>query len=138
MVDLTIRARTKIPTLPLDFLVSTILGEDYEVSIVICGEKMIRDLNKKYRGKDAPTDVLSFPLDKKSGELFLCPRFIEHHLYKYDGYDLPNARTRYAFLVIHALLHLKGMEHGSTMEREERAHLRSFAKHVSTQHRNRN
>ena len=40
------------------------LIDNDEISVTICGDKLIRSLNRKYRGKDEVTDVLSFPIDE--------------------------------------------------------------------------
>ncbi len=40
--------------------------DKWDLSILLCGDKMIKDLNKIYRGKDEATDVLSFPLDESA------------------------------------------------------------------------
>jgi probable rRNA maturation factor len=40
---------------------ASVLGVSGEVSLVITGDKAVRALNARYRGKDRPTDVLSFP-----------------------------------------------------------------------------
>jgi len=40
------------------------LTENNEVSLVFCDDAYIQDLNKKYRGKDQSTDVLSFALNE--------------------------------------------------------------------------
>src|SRR3989344_520902 len=41
------------------------LNKDFSISVNLVGEKKIQELNKKYRHKDKPTDVLSFPLNEK-------------------------------------------------------------------------
>src|SRR3989344_3238504 len=92
-----------------------ILGKRYELSFAFIDKKRVRFLNKTYRKKDEPTDVLSFPLDKDKGEILICPDIAKEKAVKfnltYGNYLL--------FLVIHALLHLKGLEHGDKMERYE-------------------
>ena len=50
---------------------NAVLGEDYDLSVAIVEEKTIQDLNNKHRSKNLPTDILSFPLDEKNGEIFL-------------------------------------------------------------------
>ena len=41
------------------------LDEDTEVSVLLTDNAAIRELNREYRGKDASTDVLSFPLEEE-------------------------------------------------------------------------
>lgn len=43
--------------------------EDVELSVVFCEDDFIHALNRDYRGKDKPTDVLSFPQERESGML---------------------------------------------------------------------
>ncbi len=106
----------KLPRLPFSRLKDAILGPAYELSVASVSASVSQKLNAHYRGKNNPTNILSFPLTKKSGELIL---------------HLPTARKEYKkfgmtyddfllYLVIHGMLHLKGMEHGGIMERAER------------------
>ena len=72
-------------------------------------EKEIQRLNKTFRGKDKPTNVLSFqypsffPQPKKGkkflGEIYLCPKYIRDH------------KENIEFMTIHGLLHLLGFDH---------------------------
>lgn len=92
-----------------------ILGKKYSLSIAYVNEKKSREINKKYRNIDKPTNVLSFALYKDVGEIVLCKSVIKKELKKFDR-TLPELL---GFLVIHGMLHLKGMEHGSIMEEAE-------------------
>ena len=92
-----------------------ILGKDYSLSIAYVSEKKSREINKKYRKKNKPTNVLSFPLRKNEGELVLCKPVIKREAKKLGK----NFDKWLGFLVIHGMLHLKGMRHGSIMERRE-------------------
>ena len=96
-----------------------ILGKRYSLSIAFVNEKKSREINKKYRKKDKATNVLSFPLRKNQGELVLCKTIIKKEAKKFDRtYD-----SWLFFLVIHGMLHLKGMRHGSIMEKAEKKYL---------------
>lgn len=101
-----------------------ILGKKYELSLVFCGNALSRKLNRTYRKKDKPTNVLAFPLSKTSGEIFINTE----HL---DGFSTLE-------LYIHALLHLKGMRHSAKMNSEEQRFLKLFngKTHIS-RHRHR-
>ncbi len=92
-----------------------ILGKDYSLSIAYVSENKSQEINKKYRNKDKPTNVLSFALRKNEGELVLCKSVI-----KREAQSFGKTFDQFlVFLVIHGMLHLKGMEHSSTMERAE-------------------
>jgi probable rRNA maturation factor len=92
-----------------------ILGKDYSLSIAYISSKKSRELNKKYRKKDRATNVLAFPLRKNEGELVLCKPVIRH-----EAKDFGKTFDQFlGFLVIHGMLHLKGLDHSSTMERAE-------------------
>ena len=92
-----------------------ILGKDYSLSIANVDKKKSRELNKKYRNIDKATNVLSFSLTKNSGELVLCPDIIKSETKKFGK----TFEKLVGFLVIHGMLHLKGLEHSSTMDKLE-------------------
>lgn len=108
--------------LPFEQLKKAILAAQYELSLVICGDALSRSINKKYRGKTYAANVLSFPLSPLEGEMFLNLRAAEREAAKY-GVSL---KRRLALLYVHALFHLKEMEHGDRMEREEQKTLKAF------------
>lgn len=122
-VSITNKTKGKPPRLPFAKLKDAILGEKYDLSIAFVAPKESHKLNLAYRGKDKPTNVLSFPLDKNSGELVLD--------LKTSSKDAPNfsmSSSKFLlFLVIHGMLHLKGYDHGSTMEKQEKKFLKIFS-----------
>ena len=77
--------------------------DDGHVAIEFVDSDRIRDLNREWRGKDGPTDVLSFPIDegdeafgeRELGDVVISPA---------DTEDLREA-------VVHGVLHLTGMDH---------------------------
>ena len=93
----------------------SVLGKDYELSWVFIGIKKSQALNKKYRKKDKPTNILTFPLSKTEGEIFICPEVAKSDAKKFDMKE----NEFIGFLFIHGLLHLKGLKHGKKMEKEE-------------------
>jgi len=102
--------------LPFRVMKDKVLGSNYELSVVFVGKQRIRTLNRTYRQKDKATDILSFPLTKTSGEIFICLEVT-----KIKAKEFSRSFQNYAaFLIIHGLLHLKGMDHGSRMEAEEK------------------
>jgi probable rRNA maturation factor len=85
--------------------------DDGHVAVAFVDEETIQALNRDHRGRDAPTDVLSFPIDgadgdapsptaangapRELGDVVICPPCTE---------DLSEA-------VVHGALHLTGMDH---------------------------
>jgi probable rRNA maturation factor len=76
---------------------------DGHLAIELIDEARIQELNREHRGKDAPTDVLSFPIDegeavagpRELGDVVICPGHTE---------DMVEA-------VVHGVLHLCGYDH---------------------------
>ncbi len=90
--------------------------------MVFIGDKRARQLNAIYRAKTYVPNVLSFPLSKSGGEIFINLRQAKKECGKFDR----TLREHTAFLFIHGLLHLKGYAHGSRMEEKERNYMRHF------------
>jgi len=103
-----------------------ILGIRYQLSLVICADTLAERINREYRNKSYKPNVLSFPLSKTEGEIFLNVRKAAREA---KQYGIPQ-REREALLFVHGLLHLKGMVHGRTMESTEQRVLRSFGLHA--------
>lgn len=115
-LEIVNKTKGKLPSLPFRDLKRDILGDDYNLSVAYVSKAKMRELNNTHRQKDKATNVLSFALSKSSGELILCPDVIKKELEIFDR----NFRELLGFLVIHGMLHLKGMQHSSKMEREEK------------------
>jgi len=115
--EITILNMTKstLPRVPFALIKDSILGKNYNLSLVFIGNKKSKELNNSYRQKNNSTNVLSFPLDKENGEIFITPAVAKKEAPKFGK----NYTDFVGFLFIHGLLHLKGMEHGSTMETAE-------------------
>jgi probable rRNA maturation factor len=82
-----------------------------DVSILLCGDPRMTQLNHRYRGLDRPTDVLSFPRGDKgalSGDIAISLESLARNAAAY-GVSRDEELKR---LVIHGLLHLAGMDHG--------------------------
>lgn len=102
---------------------NSVLGKKYLLSLVFIGDKLSKRINKKHRKKDRATNVLSFPLSKNEGEIFLnLPLSRKESRRQNTG-----TKSYVMWLFIHACLHLKGFEHGRKMEEEEGRLLRKFA-----------
>ena len=109
------KTKTKIPRLPFLDIKNDILGKNYSLSIAFVDEKKSREINKEYRNKDKSTNILSFLLHKNEGEIIICPPVVKREAKNFER----NFTEFLGFLVIHGMLHLKGHEHSSTMERLE-------------------
>ena len=107
--------KNTLPHVPFLKIKNAVLGKNYSLSTVFIGETKSKKLNFSYRGINKPTNVLSFPIEKKVGEIFITPKVVRQQTKEF-GKKFPNL---VAFFFIHGLLHLKGMGHGSTMERAE-------------------
>jgi len=83
-------------------LAAAVVGDGH-VAVAFVGEDRIRELNRAHRGRDTPTDVLSFPVDgmdvaagpRELGDIVVCPSHTT---------DLREA-------VVHGALHLAGLDH---------------------------
>lgn len=107
--------KSRLPSLPFSDIKNHVLGATYELSLVFTTNSLSHKLNKTYRGKDKPTNVLSFPLSENSGEIFIDTTKTKAEAATFDR----NFKDHVALLFIHGLLHLKGLDHGSTMDKEE-------------------
>jgi probable rRNA maturation factor len=110
------------PKLPYEEIKRDILGESYELSLVFVGEARARALNKKYRKKEYVPNVLSFPLAKKSGEIYITPSLADRESKKSNM----SPRGYVGYLFIHGLLHLKGYDHGATMDTAEKRFITKY------------
>ncbi len=90
-----------------------ILGKRYDLSVAFLYPAQMRKA-MKYKVSPAKkvSNVLAFPLSKTSGEILICKAAAKPYSVE--------------FLFIHGLLHLKGLKHGATMEREEDRLLKRF------------
>jgi len=118
-------------------------GEDgSSLSLTLVGDDAMRDLNRDHRGKDVPTDVLSFPLDGPS-TTFRYARDDEAHVEHMVGdvvisvdtarkqaaeYDAPLQRELER-LLIHGILHVLGHDH---MEADERAKMEAEERRLAS------
>ena len=83
-----------------------------EIELIICKDDYIQDLNKIYRDKDMPTDVLSFPLAESFMGLPLGSIIINIEKVKEIALKLEHTEDEeMALLFIHGLLHLLGYDH---------------------------
>jgi rRNA maturation RNase YbeY len=109
------KTKGKLPRLPFVDMKNEVLGRDYDLSVVFLEDEESRKLNLERRGGDYVPNVLSFPLDDMSGEIFINPSEAKRQAKEFGR----TPSNMIGFLYIHGLVHLKGMDHGATMERTE-------------------
>jgi len=117
--------------------------EDSEVSITLTDDETIHRLNKKYRGIDRPTDVLSFAFresdepeilydteedkaEETLGEIIISVEKAASQAKEYGH----NLLREIVFLTVHGMLHLLGYDH---MEEEDRLEMENEQKFIMEQ-----
>lgn len=113
--------KSPIPKFPYkDALSATLPG--WDMSLVFAGSTRAQSMNIRLRGKDYVPNVLSYESGAKSGEIVICLEVAKKQASEYDM-----TYTEFVgFLFIHGCLHLKGEQHGATMDRKERLLLKRF------------
>ena len=114
-----IRKNGILPLLPFLAIKEKILGKKYTLTVIFCTLEESRLRNKTYRDKDYPTNILSFPLDDDEGEIYISLQTARTDAKKFDM----SYHKFLHLLLIHGCLHLKGLDHGSTMDMLEDTHL---------------
>jgi probable rRNA maturation factor len=96
--------------------------DEVQLTIRITDESEIRELNATYRGKDKPTNVLSFPFEAPPGvelpllgDIIICAQVVAAEA-QAQGKPL---EAHWAHMVIHGTLHLLGYDHIDEAEAEQ-------------------
>ncbi|KGQ69946.1 metal-binding heat shock protein [Chelonobacter oris] len=96
--------------------------DDLEMTVRIVDEEESQTLNRTYRGKDYPTNVLSFPFESPAevelpllGDLVICRQVVEREAAEQQKPVL----AHWAHMVVHGSLHLLGYDHLDDEEAEE-------------------
>ena len=89
-----------------------------EISLVLTNDASIRRLNRDYRGKDKPTNVLSFPTIEAPGLLGDIVLARETILREAEDKGV-SFKHHFTHLIIHGLLHLLGHDHQTEAEAEK-------------------
>ena len=104
------------------------LKPDAELTIRISDISESQQLNHEYRGKDKPTNVLSFPFEAPPGielpligDLIICPDVVLQESIEQEK----TFHDHFAHMVIHGCLHLMGYDH---IDKEEALEMETFEK----------
>lgn len=100
-------------------VMSSMAWDGEEISVLLCADAFIRELNRNYRNIDAPTDVLSFENGesyeddggnswKSMGDIVLSVETLPKNAEYFNVSENEELKR----LLIHGLLHLHGMDHG--------------------------
>lgn len=120
----------------ISYLISNEIDNNFNVSIYFIDEKDMKNINKKYRGKDYATNVLSFAYQETEetsteimnlGEVLICQEEVEKDA---KEKKISNNKELY-FVLIHGLLHLLGYDHNDDdeereMQKKEQFYLNKF------------
>ena len=98
---------------------------EWELSLLLCGDERMTNLNLRYRRKSGPTDVLSFPraaatgarrrpLPGLAGDIAISMDTLRRNARAFDVTEDEELKR----LLVHGILHLAGMDHGSGKGRE--------------------
>ena len=97
-------------------------SDEVEMTVRIVDEAESHALNLNYRGKDRPTNVLSFPFECPDevelpllGDLVICRQVVEREAQEQDK----PLMAHWAHMVVHGSLHLLGYDHIEDAEAEE-------------------
>ena len=115
-----------------------------EVNVVVGDDEMLQNLNREYRSKDAPTDVLSFSyiegeedIDSDDPDFAVGDIFISLDKASLQAESAGHSTAReLAFLAVHGMLHLLGYDHieddeAALMRKKELAVMELFDQRIS-------
>ena len=110
MIELDNQTTLQINLSHLSNILDTLSSKNVE--LIITDNDTIQEINRDYRGKDSPTDVLSFPLEQNSphiplGTIIISESFVINMSKTYNH----SIDDEVALLFIHGLLHLLGYDH---------------------------
>lgn len=104
-------------------ILDTLEYPDFDLSIVLVSNKQMHTLNKQFRDKDKPTDILSFPFypqlkagerivathadEKNIGDIIIAPQYVQDTLHEWGN----TFQERMRILLVHGICHLLGYDH---------------------------
>jgi probable rRNA maturation factor len=97
-------------------------SKNAEVTIRIADEDEVAELNRRYRGKEGATNILSFPFEALVplkipflGDVVICAPVVMREALEQDK----DEKAHWAHLVIHGVLHLLGFDHQQETEAQQ-------------------
>lgn len=117
-----IRKKGILPDISYSKMKDTLLGKNYSLTVIFCTPQESQERNRIYRNKDYPTNILSFPLEKNEGEIYISLITARREAKNFNMSYIEFLHL----LTIHGMLHLKGHAHGSTMEKSEQKYCKQF------------
>ena len=115
-----------IPRVPFVLAKNTVLGKKYNLSLVFTPKDQAISMHKQWKKKSDPANILSFPLDTQTGEIFINLGQVRKEAREYDR----TYHEHLLFLFIHGMLHLRGFKHGGKMEKEEEKFFKKLLKEL--------
>lgn len=114
-------------TITLENIIKFVLEKEkiknYEIGVTLVDDAYIQELNSKYRGKEMPTDVLSFPLTDEEeldddsfvvGDVVVSVETAQRQCHEY-GHSLLRETV---YLLIHGIYHILGYTHDDVDEKK--------------------
>ncbi|OGZ28088.1 MAG: rRNA maturation RNase YbeY [Candidatus Nealsonbacteria bacterium RIFOXYC1_FULL_40_7] len=122
MIEIRNFTRFKLDKKLLTGLAKKVLKRENRVSeslsIVFLGERKMKDLNKNCRGKEGPTDVLSF--GDGLNEIAICPSVVKKNAER-EGISF---KKELSLVLAHGILHILGYSHGQEMFKKQNNYLK--------------
>ena len=118
MVEINNKTRSKIDIKRIETAVNKFFVhykvKEKQVSIALVGDKTIRELNKKYRGIDRPTDILTFSGEEDFlGEIVIDLAQVKRQAKTYSK----TTADELNFILVHGMLHLLGYDDKTEKDR---------------------
>lgn len=113
MIEFNNSSNFDLPIEELKKLSKKVYDGKKDISIAFLTAEEIAEHNEKYREKQGPTDVLSFPGDFFLGEIIIAPKIVKKRAEK-NGFDFDREIRR---VLVHGILHLLGYEHKTKTEK---------------------
>ncbi|MEW6482299.1 MAG: rRNA maturation RNase YbeY [bacterium] len=123
LVDVANRQRMGLPIRRIKAMAKEVFkkeGRGGELSIVFVNDNEMKELNKRFLGKDKPTDVLSFQLSESIGEVIISTDTAKRQAIEYGISFI----SEISVLLIHGLLHILGYNHSKEMREKEEFYFR--------------